>query len=610
MRRILMAIGLATLVLALIAPPAGSMPMRRGPGSHARAVAFLDTRAWAQARTGHALSAPEVVTDNFEVVGHTDLGGHDTNADVWVHGDFAYVGTWGDPCDGVGVKIVDVSDPTHPKLIGHVGARKFTSAEDVVVRSVDSASFSGDLLAVGIQRCGGGKELDHAKFGAQFWDVTDPYDPERLGKIGSSTGFGGVHELDLFQRGSNIYALFATPDTEYFDDAHEGDFRIVDVTDPRKPKQIAEWGALENGMAEGPWDGLGALGTVFGHSVRASADGTKVYVSYWDLGVLTFDITDPADPQLISQTELAADSDGDTHSVSEYMGSRHFLLQNQEDADSRSPAHIVYGEPASTGIANESPLAPALFDQPDHQIEAPVVRAKGQGCKPSDYPSSTEGAIAVMRTVFMAYDEEKTEKRVCKQALQEENAEAAGAVAVVHDFISSATSPQWWTPGEVGVPVLFTDHVTAMGMVDAGTASLEALAPSTGYLQIYDAATGEQVAKFDDVANVHTLPPPKKSGVYSWTIHNNEVMGDTAFASWYTNGIVAIDLSPLNGVTPADPVRVGQFIPTGSRSHTSLIPDNLPSVWGVAIRASDGLIFVSDMTSGLWIVRPIGAASP
>ena len=121
---------------------------------------------------------------------------------------------------------------------------------------------------------------------------------------------------------------------------------------------------------------------------------------------------------------------------------------------------------------------------------------------------------------------------------------------------------------------------------------------------------GEQVASFDDVANVHTLPPPKKSGAYSWTIHNTEVVGDTAFASWYTNGIVALDLSPLNGATPGDPVKVGQFIPTGAKSNTASIPNNLPSVWGVAIRESDGLIFVSDMTSGLWIVRPIGAAAP
>lgn len=38
-----------------------------------------------------------VVARNFEVLGHNDLGNRDTNGDVWVHGNFAYVGTWAAP---------------------------------------------------------------------------------------------------------------------------------------------------------------------------------------------------------------------------------------------------------------------------------------------------------------------------------------------------------------------------------------------------------------------------------------------------------------------------------------------------------------------------------
>jgi hypothetical protein len=52
----------------------------------------------------------------------------DTNADVWVHGEFAYVGTWAFPCTGRGVKIVDVSDVTNPQLVGTLAAREGTSA--------------------------------------------------------------------------------------------------------------------------------------------------------------------------------------------------------------------------------------------------------------------------------------------------------------------------------------------------------------------------------------------------------------------------------------------------------------------------------------------------
>lgn len=558
---------------------------------------------------GGAVGKAPSVTDNFEIVGHTDLGHMDTNGDVWVHEDYAYVGTWGDPCNGLGVKVVDVSDPTRPVMVGRVGGRRFTSAEDVVVRSVSTTSFTGDLLAVGIQRCGGGVGLDRARFGVQFWDMTDPADAKMLGSVGVANGGGGVHELDLFQRGGKVYALLATPGSEFFDPKPAGEFRIVDATDPRTPVQIADWGAFEHGLTNGPFDGLGSLGTLFAHSVRASADGTKAYVSYWDGGVLTFDITDPTDPTLLSQTEYAPDADGDAHSVSEYFGSRHFLLQNEEDGDPRSPAHISYGDPPTVGIASESPDAPPLWKVPGHAIAGPVVQASRQGCHVRNYPAEARGAITVVRTVFMLFDDPRTADRQCRQATQERAAAAAGAVAVVHDWISEATSPQWWTQGPVDVPVLFTDHETAVGMVQAGEATLEAQEPSYGILRVFDAATGQQVASFDDVPGVHRLSPLPVFP-WAWSIHNNEVLGDRSYAAWYSNGIVALDLTPLNSVPPGDPVMVGQFIPKPLKPRTEFIPGRVPAVWGVAVRSSDGLIFVSDLTSGLWIVRPVGPAAP
>ncbi len=587
-----------------VGSPAGSawdrLPRKGNPWAAVRATASA-TRSSVRAGI-----PSQPVLDNFELVGHTDLGATDTNGDVWVHGDYAYVGTWGDPCNGLGVKIIDVSDPSNPVMIGRLGARKGTSAEDMVVRSVSTAAFTGDLLAVGLQRCGGGAHLDDATFGTQFWDVTDPTQPEKLGFHGGATGGGGTHELDLFQRGTHVYALEATPFTEYFDLNHGGEFRIVDATDPRNPVQVGEWGAIANGMAVSPYDGLGSWGSSFDHSARASADGMKAYVSYWDAGVLIFDISDPSDPVMIGRTEYPAGSDGNAHSVSEYAGSRDFLLQNDEDTDPRSPLTILYGA-GGVGIASESPGDRALWKSPGHQISAPVVRARKQGCEPGNYPATASGAIVVVRTVLTLFDPAPTATRQCRQSAQEEAAADAGAVAVVHDWISDFTSPQWWTVAYgLSIPAVFTDHDTATGMVDAGEATLQAGRPSQGFLRVFDAATGQQVAVFDDLPNVHRLAPPPGE----WTIHNNEVVGDRSYISWYSNGIVAIDLSPLNGAVPADPVMVGQFIPTGLPSQTYSFPDGVPSVWGVFYRASDGLIFASDLSSGLWIVRPTGAAAP
>ena len=167
------------------------------------------------------------------------------NGDVWVHGDFAYVGTWVIPCNGRGVKIVDVSKLRHPQLIGTAAARRGTSAEDLVVRRVSTPSFSGDLLAVGIQRCGGGRALDRQEFGLELWNVTDPYHPEKLGEfpvgtaaeactssISSSAATGSTRSWPI--RGASGSWTPAT--------SSSSTSRI-----PRFPVQVAEWGAGEAG---------------------------------------------------------------------------------------------------------------------------------------------------------------------------------------------------------------------------------------------------------------------------------------------------------------------------------------------------------------------------
>lgn len=552
-------------------------------------------------------SATSVVSSNFEVLGHSDLGAMDTNGDVWVHRRTAYVGTWSSPCNGRGVKVIDVSDLHHPDLIGTVAARPGTSAEDMVARSVTTSQFRGDLLAVGIQRCGPEPEFDTQQFGIELWDVSDPASPSKLSELGLNTGGGGVHELDLFQRGRNVYVLAATPFSEFFDVVPGGDFRIIDVTDPHNPTQVGEWGAAAHGLTPGPFFGLGSFGATFDHSARASSDGRTAYVSYWDAGVLTLDISDVTNPVLVGRTQFEPDADGDAHSVSVYDTGRRgnkYLLQNDEDFDPTSPSHILFGA-SGDGIGQNSPSGPPVWLQPDHKLTAGVVAAAGQGCSATDYPAGTSGKIAVMRTIDPFSAPVNGEEPLCLEAEQEAAAEAAGAAAVVHDFISEVSSPQWFDIGDVGIPVLFTDHATAAGMVLAGVATLQGQEPAWGFLRVFDAETGAQVAKFDALPHVHELPAPPGA----WSIHNNEVVGDRSYASWYSHGVVALDLSPLKGSSPSDPTLVGQFVPEGD------------GVWGVAVRAAhpfllpflpirNPVLFLSDMSSGLWIVRPTGPAQP
>ena len=121
---------------------------------------------------------------------------------------------------------------------------------------------------------------------------------------------------------------------------------------------------------------------------------------------------------------------------------------------------------------------------------------------------------------------------------------------------------------------------------------------------MFDADSGEEVTKFDDLRYVHDLEGP----IGFWSIHNTEVRGDRAYSAWYSHGIVALDLSPLAAATPGNPVMVGQFVPEADvPPSTEFLPPGVPIVWGVFTGAS-GLVYVSDIASGLWIVDPTGPA--
>jgi hypothetical protein len=270
---------------------------------------------------------------NLKLVAHVPLDG--LNADVWAHKGFAYVGTWvqgGPPdfvsCPAHGVRIIAVSNRAKPALIGSVAAIPGTSQEDVVVTRINTAFFHGDLLVTGIQSCFG-----NALGGIDIWNVTNPRSPEHLafwpvsGVPPSEGGAFGVHELSLFQRGNRAYVTAAVPFSEFFPASGGGDFRLVDVTDPRNPVQVGDWGAFKDGGLVAQPDQA-----FFGHSATADKTGTQAIVSYWDAGAIFLDISDPAHPTFIGRTIYPAGSDGDTHSIWLARGDN-LLLTADEDFD-------------------------------------------------------------------------------------------------------------------------------------------------------------------------------------------------------------------------------------------------------------------------------------
>ena len=272
----------------------------------------------------------------LEVVGHHPLGGDGYNADVYALGDFAYVGDMGHdpatgiPCPSDGVKVIDISNPSKPKLAAVLQNPDNTSAEDTVVRRVRSRKFQGDLAVAGIQVC---DKTRPATRGLLFFDVTNPDKPKQLGSWAAPDGTRGCHEIDLAVRADahnqdRVLVACANPGAAAGVGADE--VAIVDASDPRSPAQVGGF-TLEQDTGPTSRYRYGCLALSFAHSVRFFGGGKRLYVSYWDAGTVLLDVKDPARPEPIATTWLGEHSeDGDNHSMTLADRGR-LLLINSED---------------------------------------------------------------------------------------------------------------------------------------------------------------------------------------------------------------------------------------------------------------------------------------
>jgi hypothetical protein len=301
---------------------------------------------------------------NMEVVGHNSLNVRGFNADVWKYKQYAYVGHWGfaDWATGNdrfcpsppnnGVAVLDVSNPATPTRVATLQNPTGTSAEDVVVYTAPYGPLAGrDIAAAGIQWCGGARHDPNAIHGLMFWDVTDAAHPLPLGFYDSACCTRGVHEFEVESRADlgRTFAYATVPAGSYPDSenanglsdaAGKGDFRLIDITDPRTPFEVSTWKVQQAG---GPFAAQGCdPDGNYGHGAEPSEDGKLVFLSYWDSGYIRLDLSDPAHPVFTGRAAFAANADGDAHS-SQYDEERQLLFSADEDFCKASGSEIEKG---------------------------------------------------------------------------------------------------------------------------------------------------------------------------------------------------------------------------------------------------------------------------
>ena len=197
--------------------------------------------------------------NNREILTHvaTVLGGPPERdvAGVSIHGNYAYVGGLSigrSVLENIGVRIVDVSDPTNPELVARIPLRQpggqptsFVFGQvrthgDAVATSLATAAFEGDVAIVlfGVPD----DNTDPAPYG--IWDVTDPRNPTLLSVLNLGGGSFSLRDGgDLGAKppdskaaaGNYFYTL-------YVDTSDRGNrLAVVDISDPGNPVVVGDW---------------------------------------------------------------------------------------------------------------------------------------------------------------------------------------------------------------------------------------------------------------------------------------------------------------------------------------------------------------------------------
>jgi PA domain/LVIVD repeat len=260
--------------------------------------------------------------EGLDLVGKFDLGGKLAGdgrvADVSAKGNYAYLTMFYEPaCGRGGVQIVDIGNPASPKAVGYIPSHVDTySGEGSQVVSLNTPSFKGDLLVYQNEWCPG---TTNGVGGITLVDVTNPRQPKKLVEgAGDFTKKDGTQSGGVPQTKANqTHSAFAWEQRDaagdktgkvyvvLVDDLEEPDVDILDITNPSRPKIVSETN-LDQFAQTGPGRPHGD--SVFSHDmiVKHISGRDVMLMSYWDGGYVTLDVSDPLNPQPLSDTDFAA----------------------------------------------------------------------------------------------------------------------------------------------------------------------------------------------------------------------------------------------------------------------------------------------------------------
>lgn len=307
-------------------------------GSYARNFAFI-------LLTVPFLCSSASAQVNLKLLGQLDpFEGKNRYADVWGEGNYAYLGSY----SGTGVMIIEISNPSSPRMVGYYnppsggrfqdvivinGIGYFSSESQGGVHIVDVRDPANPTLLSQITPDRNGYTLVHEMFVAEgllyeadsrtprvkVFDVRNPREPVFVRDIVTTdsrfihaivvingrlytSGWSGKTDiydvrnvlteeprlLGVVDSGNNSHSSWVRSDGKLLASAREtldGDVRLFDISDPANPKFLSSITSQSLGIS-----------AYSAHNPYIV--GNLLFVSWYQAGLVVVDITNPSQPRL------------------------------------------------------------------------------------------------------------------------------------------------------------------------------------------------------------------------------------------------------------------------------------------------------------------------
>lgn len=531
-------------------------------------------------------------------------------ADVTVHKDTAYLAAFNEPCGKGGVYVVDISNVKKPREIGFIptGEGSYVG-EGVHVLSVNTRAFKGDVLSFNNEICG---ESDSTVGGATLVDVTKPSKPKILAEgFGDDSDDDGVantvHSVLSWKDAGKAYSVLV-------DNEEATDVDIFDISNPRKPKMVAEYDLAERfpRILQSTPDNLTS---VFLHDVTVKKiDGRETMVaSYWDAGYVKLDVTDPSnirylgdtdfknvDPELKESTGDSQPPEGNAHQ-SEFTKDKRFLIGADEDfAPFRSDFEITSGPNAVSYPASEGGFTKPIATLNDRSLSGPTTYV-GMAClSGAEVPPAVEDGDETTDEIAVV------QRGDCSFQEKADAVEAAGYDGFI-TFNDEARGDELVNMGGDGsdLPGIFVGHSTGLAIFDADSASeltigdsgaatdARAVFDGWGYVHLFGNSNGK-MRELDTYAIPAAHKPGRAFNSGDLSVHEvaaSKQDASRAYLSYYSGGFRVL------GVRNNNLKEIGSFV-----------ANNGSNLWGVEVfkRNRKEFVAASDRDFGLYIFKYTG----